>query len=191
MTFSTPLLLEALSALGEVLAERGIAEEIVVIGGGGLHLLGLIRRPTADVDVLARIVHGDWILARPLPPAVTLAVAEVAVGFDLASDWLNAGPTDQLRAGLPEGFRSRLHTRTFHTLTVHVASRHDQVALKLFAAADRWPAPRNKHLDDLRTLAPTQDELRDAEAWCLTQDGDAFATEQLAPVLHALRWGPS
>jgi hypothetical protein len=39
------LLEESLAVLGESLAERGLAFEIVAVGGGSLLLLGLISRP--------------------------------------------------------------------------------------------------------------------------------------------------
>ena len=38
--------------LGELLADRGHAVELVAIGGGSLLLLGLIERPTKDLDSL-------------------------------------------------------------------------------------------------------------------------------------------
>ena len=49
------LLEESLAVLGESLAERGVTFEIVAVGGGSLLLLGLISRPTADLDVVAFI----------------------------------------------------------------------------------------------------------------------------------------
>jgi hypothetical protein len=46
------LLDESLAVLGESLAERGLAFEMVAVGGGSLLLLGLISRPTADLDIV-------------------------------------------------------------------------------------------------------------------------------------------
>ena len=42
-----------LDALSEQLAEAGVSYELVVVGGSGLLALGLVSRPTRDVDVVA------------------------------------------------------------------------------------------------------------------------------------------
>lgn len=42
---------EALATLGALLVERGLRYELYAVGGGALQLLGLIRRPTRDIDV--------------------------------------------------------------------------------------------------------------------------------------------
>jgi hypothetical protein len=39
-----------LTTLGQLLTERGLRYELLAIGGGALHLLGLIARPTRDID---------------------------------------------------------------------------------------------------------------------------------------------
>jgi len=47
----------ALSALGELLASRGVRYELVLVGGGNLILRGLITRPTTkDLDILGERV---------------------------------------------------------------------------------------------------------------------------------------
>jgi hypothetical protein len=43
---------EALETLGAVLEGRGWSSGILVAGGSSLLLLGLITRPTADLDVI-------------------------------------------------------------------------------------------------------------------------------------------
>src|SRR5579864_4239903 len=75
----------------------------------------------------------------------------------LPEDWLNAGPASLIDTGFPEGFASRVEVRHHAGLTLDVASRYDQVFLKLYAAADQ--SPGSKHADDLRRLRPTHDEL--------------------------------
>lgn len=42
----------ALGTLGALLAERGLHYELYAVGGGALQLLGLIVRPTKDIDLL-------------------------------------------------------------------------------------------------------------------------------------------
>jgi len=46
---------EPLAALGQLLAERGQRYELLAIGGGALQLLGLMTRPTRDIDVVALV----------------------------------------------------------------------------------------------------------------------------------------
>jgi hypothetical protein len=156
---------EALKALGEVLADRHEDYDIVVVGGGALLILGLIDRPTEDLDVLARVEGEDLTSARPLPEPLREAVRQVAYSHDLAPDWLNAGPASLMEHALPEGFSSRLEIRTYGSLTIRFASRRDQVAFKLDAAADRWP-DRSKHLKDLQHLSPDGAEIIAARDWC-------------------------
>jgi hypothetical protein len=81
---------------------------------------------------------------------------------------LNPGPTDLLRLGLPEGFIDRLERHDYgESLIVHLASRYDQIHFKLYALVDQGPG---KHEEDLRALAPTEDELIAAAGWSTSQD---------------------
>ncbi len=159
---------EALEELGRLLENRGFGCEIVVIGGSALLLLGIIHRPTKDLDVLALVRDGVYVTAQPLPVELKEAVCDVAQDLGLAKDWLNGGPTAQLQTGLPEGFRERVETRAYRTLVVHIASRLDHIYLKLYAAVDQ--SGQGKHADDLRRLAPTRMELLDAARWVRGQD---------------------
>ena len=54
------LLEEALQTLGAVLRQRGLSFEAVTIGGSSLMLLGLINRPTRDLDLAALVSHGEY-----------------------------------------------------------------------------------------------------------------------------------
>lgn len=171
--FEAHSLRQALSTLGGLLGERGLSYEIVAIGGGGLLLLGIIERPTKDLDALAIVDDGEYVVARPLPAQLVEAVTETAIAHDLAVDWLNPGPTDQLRFGLPAGFRGRTIRQVFGGLTLYLASRYDQICFKLYAAVDG--GRRSKHIADLLDLDPGDDELRDASEWVKTQDAsDVF-----------------
>ena len=177
---------EAMTKLGAVLADRGLSFELVLVGGGALNLCGLIARPTKDIDVVARVEGGAYITAVPLPSPLLASAKDVAAALDLAPDWLNAGPADLFHLGLPPGFAERTVRETFGGLTVLYAARQDQIAFKLYAAADHWPA-RSKHLQDLRELAPARDELRSAADWCITHDASVgFHERQLTPLLRAL-----
>lgn len=155
----------------------------MIAGGSGLLLLGFIQRATKDVDVLGLSTDDQIRSANPLPHDLVEAVRDVGAALGLAPDWLNAGPTDLLESGLPSGFVERLSVRTFGSLTVHLASRFDQVCFKLYATVDQ--GPRSKHADDLRQLVPSTEELLEAARWTMTHDGsDAFRAE----LLGALRF---
>ena len=86
----------------------------------------------------------------------------------LSDDWLNPGPTELLRFGLPLGFAERVQRRQYGSLAVQVASRFDQICFKLYAAVDQ--GPRSKHAADLRGLEPTPEELLTAARWTRTHD---------------------
>jgi hypothetical protein len=169
--------------LGALLADRGHAFELVAIGGGGLLLLGIIERPTKDLDALALVEGDDYKFARPLPAALAEAVADTAAVLGLAADWLNAGPADQLIQGLPSGFRDRTETLVFGGLVVQLASRFDQICFKLYARVDG--GRKSKHVSDLLALAATDAELSDASAWVKHQDiGTEFPRLVDDVVLH-------
>lgn len=183
MAFQSASLREALEVLGEILTDRGLVHDVAVVGGGALLLSGHIDRPTKDLDVVARVVGDTWMLAEPMPADLVEAVRDVGVALDLAPDWLNAGPTSLFTAGLPVGFADRADVHRFGPLTVRLASRVDQIAFKVYAAADHWPL-QGKHLQDLRALTPTTAELVAAARWCTTHDAsEGFRDVQLAPVL--------
>ena len=162
---------QALTALGTLLQDRTLAFEIVAIGGdigGGLLLLGLIDRPTKDLDALAIVENDQYQLAKPMPSELVEAIEDVARVLGLADDWLNPGPTDQLKHGLPVGFRERTTRHEYGALVVHLAARYDQICLKLDAAVDS--GRQSTHVKDLIALQPTDAELRDAADWVKKQD---------------------
>ena len=171
-------------ALAEQLHALGSRAEIVVIGGSALTALGLVKRATRDVDILAIADNGELRLAEPLPQALLTARAAVAADFGLAENWLNAGPTDLLKWGLPEGFMSRVVTRSYGVaLVVHFASRLDQIHFKLFALVDQGGG---RHETDLRALSPTPAELTAAARWSITQDPSPGYRSVLVDALRVL-----
>lgn len=176
-------MLELLSALGEQLALSRTSVELVVIGGSALTILGLVERPTRDVDVVALLDGGELRSAKPLPRGVLEARNAVATDFGVSEGWLNSGPGDLLQWGLPDGLVERLTRREFgSTLTVHLASRLDQIHFKLYAFVDQGIG---RHEEDLRALSPTPDELRAAARWTITQDPSEGFRQEL---LGALRY---
>lgn len=169
-----------LGALGARLAAQPAHEDIVVVGGSALLAMGLVERATQDVDVVALVGETGLLTAEQLPEALQRAASQVARDLDLAPDWLNSGPSELLRWGLPAGVEDRWQTETFgDRLTVRWISRLDQIHLKLYAAADRG----GKHVRDLEALQPTADELLAAARWTRTHDASEGFLEVLIDAL--------
>jgi hypothetical protein len=71
--------------------------------------------------------------------------------------------------GLPEGFLQRVSRWDLGAgLTVHFASRLDQIHLKLYALVDQG---LGKHEGDLRALTPSREELIQAARWTRIHEG--------------------
>ncbi len=185
-TSNTGWLDEALGSLGAVLEARGHHYELVVVGGASLLLRQITSRPTKDVDVLGtRTATGEVVALYGLPDPLAIAIADVGLALGLASDWLNLGPTSLLELGLPVGFADRLDPQPFGGLTIWVASPFDLACLKLYAAADAWPA-RDRHLADLLALSRSVDDLRAGAEWARSHDPSPAFAENLAAVLRHL-----
>ena len=171
---------EALRALGTLLADRGLEYSVLLVGGGTLMLLGLITRPTKDLDVVA-LYDGDYRSARPLPAPLVEAIEDTAQALGLPVDWLNPGPASLMDFGLPEGIGERVEIRRYGTLEARLIGRRDQIALKLYATAD-YP-PGSKHHADLQILEPTPEELLWAARWVRTHDPSEPFLQDLKAVL--------
>ncbi len=170
-----------LDALAEQVSARGQSYTVAVVGGAALLALGLVSRATRDVDIVALVEDGVLTSAEPLPAPLAESARIVARDFGLAEGWLNAGPTSLLDFGLPEGFYARAHRRDFgDALRVLLASRVDQIHLKLYAVVDQ---SAGKHLNDLRALNPTSDELLAAARWSRTHDPSEGYRDGLVRVL--------
>jgi hypothetical protein len=81
---------------------------------------------------------------------------------------LNVGPAGLIDFGLPDGIADRVTVRRYSSLEVHLPAREDLICFKLYALVDQ--GPRSKHMDDLRALAPSWDELVVAARWTRTHD---------------------
>ena len=178
---------EPLGALGQLLAERGFHYELLVVGGGALQLLGLIDRPTRDVDVVAQVDRTGLARLDALPAPLQSAVDDTARMFGLPSGWFTVGPRALVDLGLPEGVLGRAHRREWGGLTLYLADRRDQIAFKLYAAVDQGPS--SKHFQDLRRLAATDNELRSAAAWARTHDPSEGFLVELRAALRDLGLG--
>lgn len=173
-----------LDALGEQLERSSVSYEVVVVGGSALLALGLVTRPTKDVDLVALRDDSGLVPVSPLPAPLAAARDRVARDFQLPTDWLNDGPASLLAFGLPEGFMERAR-REDHgpALTVWYASRFDQIHLKLYAAVDQGPG---RHEADLRALEPSAGELVSAARWSRGHDPSPGYRHVLGQALAAL-----
>lgn len=174
-----------LHALAEQLQSLGAApQEIVVIGGSALLALGFTTRATKDVDVVALAEGGELRSAKPLPLDLQTASERIARDYGLDQDWLNPGPTDLILWGLPQGFMERLTRREYGpSLSVHFASRLDQIHFKLYALADHGGG---RHETDLRVLEPSERELVEAAKWVTTHDPSPAFRTMLTEALRTL-----
>jgi hypothetical protein len=180
---------QALSALAGFLeADVAAPESLVVIGGSALISLGIVSRTTQDVDIMAGVdpVRG-LVDPRPMSEALIDAAEKVARELQLHPQWLNTGPADQVLAGLPEGFLSRLSRHDYGPcLTIFLPDRFDLIHLKLFAIMDQG---LGRHVQDLQALKPTQDELLLAARWVLTQDAGEVFPQIVRNTLTSLGYG--
>jgi len=165
-----------IEAFDRYLAGVGLRFEGVVIGGSALVLMGVVARPTKDVDVLTPALPEVVVRA-----ARTFAAQQRQAGNDVIDEWLNNGPV-QLGDVLPAGWRDRVvplfegAARTFNVL-----GRADLLKSKLFALADR-----GIDLEDCIALQPTAAELAEARPWLEQQDGNQAWPAHVRDTLVAL-----
>ena len=167
MQMSHSMLRTLLEELAEWLAfEDCEPVEWLVCGGLALTLQGLQSRTTQDVDVL-----GEWNARKAqvaciedFPEKVKACIERVAADHpelsSLGSRWINLGPSQLARWGLPQGFEKRLVTVAISDrLTLHLLGRDGLLPLKLYAAADEFSPRQDIHFADLLALNPTFEEL--------------------------------
>lgn len=161
--------LDALELTGRLLNERGQQFEVVVIGGANLAIQNIVERLTVDVDVVSVRAHSaiEFECAKPLPEQLEGAVSGVAAIKRVPARWMNGTASADFDLGLPRGYETRLSSRVFGGLTVSLAHRSDLVAWKLQAAVDNLGI-HNRHLDDLKKMQPSGDEIEAAIVWFKT-----------------------
>lgn len=170
--------------LGALLDERGQAISVLVVGGGSLLLLGIVDRPTADVDVVGFSSPAGYTKAETLPEFLALAVREVGDALGLGQAWFNSGPAGLTELGLPPGLADRVTVRTYGALEVHLPAREDLICFKLYAAVDQ--GERSKHFADLSALAPTPEQLLNAARWTRTHDPSSGFLGELRRIVGLL-----
>jgi hypothetical protein len=184
MDFQREALEEALETLGAVLQDRRTPYKLLAIGGSGLLLLGLIDRPTGDLDIIA-LLHGETFRKLDaLPEPLEVAARQVGAALGLGERWLNTGPASLMDFGLPHGWEQRLKMRQYGGLSLHLPSREDQICFKLYAAVDS--GPNDKHYNDLRNLGPSPAELLFAARSTVTHDPSEAFRDELIRCLASL-----
>jgi len=175
----------ALGQLGEHLAHAGPHRyELVICGGAALISCALVQRlTTRDVDIVALKSNAGLISPDPLPEILLRTADRVRMDLDLPENWINNGPSREpgglFQVGLPQGLESRLTSKRFGpNLTVYFISRIDQIHFKLFASVDSGPG---RHVEDLRDLKPTPQEIEQAAKWAVQHDpSDGFKVVLMA-----------
>lgn len=180
---------DLLSAVGELLEEKGETASIVVVGGASLNLAGFVNRATDDVDVIARAEgNGESTLIPPdpMPEPLRDAVERVRRDFGLQPGWLNTAVANQWETSLPPSLKEDLTWQTYGGLRVGVAGRRPLIALKLLAAVDRG-GPQSVHYQDLVRLAPTDEELEEARKWARSEDSSQIVAQHIDQVIEHVR----
>ena len=131
--------------------------DVSICGGAALNILDLVQRTTQDVDL---------VFPETLPPLFIEAIQITTKYFNLKPDWINQGPVELLRMGLPTGYFERCHSLLLSNITWLLTDRIDQIHFKLYASLDRG----GYHIQDLLALHPTKDEILQAAQWCFTHD---------------------
>jgi len=194
MSLSRNNLVALLNELADWLEFDGVEPvEWLVCGGVAMALQELTARTTRDVDVL-----GDWNLSLvevtsidDFPDNVKSCINRVVENHSelegFAEDWVNLGPSDLARQGLPNGYAQRLKTIKFgKTLTLHLLDRVDLIPMKLYAAADRFSPRQEIHFDDLKLLNGSFDELDKALDWIRTRNDFEDKRPEIQAVLERL-----
>ncbi len=166
-----------IEAFDRWLAARALRLEAIVVGGSALALLGVTDRQTRDVDIL----HPH--LSAEIADAARAFAAQVRTeGTELGDDWLNNGPIE-LAEVLPAGWRARVRAVfSGEALELSTLGRLDLLKTKLFALCDR-----GIDIGDCVALAPTPEELDDAEPWLAQRDAHPGWRDHVSQTLEELR----
>ncbi len=176
-----------LQALGEKMDfHQTCPVGLVVCGGAAMNVIGVLRRPTKDIDVVAlgqERENSIELKEADLPKEIRECAWEIADDFGLTKGWLNTGPRELFKKGLPEGIEKRLKEEQFGSrLCLYWLGREDLICLKLYAAASR-SGRQQQHIQDLDMLRPNGSELEKALDWTLKQDDSEEFKEALRRLL--------
>ena len=124
--------------------------------------------------------------SKPLPDILKNVSERVADDLGLTKNWLNCGPGDLVKFGLPEGLIERLKSKEYGpALKVSFIGRLDQIYFKVYASVDSGPG---RHVSDLLALKPTNKEMEMAVKWALSQDPSVAFRKTLKEMLKVLHY---
>jgi hypothetical protein len=175
---------DLLGVLGDELERQGARYELLIAGGASLIARGRARRSTRAIDIVGLVEDGRPVWAVPLPGLLSKARCQIARDLRIRRAWLTNDHAGIFAPGRDcDGFVARAETRCYGpALTVHFASRTDELELKFAACVGLSPS---EHDDDLRALEPTEAELFAAARRALGADWDPGS--RLA-VIETLDW---
>jgi hypothetical protein len=168
---------QTLEHFDDFLEARGLRLDAIIVGGSALVLIGIIDRPTRDVDVLS----------PDLAPSITDASRAFALemrsrGIELGDAWLNNGPSSLSRV-LPDGWIHRTQPAfAGRALMLETLGRTDLLKTKLFALCDR-----GTDLADCIAFSPTAEELEEAMPWVALQDANESWPSHVKATIGDLR----
>ncbi len=116
--FTRGKIVQALQALGDELAHRGLRGQIFIVGGAAMALAYSTRRITKDIDAVFEPKS-----------AIYDAAATVAENLGLPEDWLN----DAAKGYMPGSDRDPRPIADIHGIEVTTASPRYLLAMKLMA----------------------------------------------------------
>ncbi len=158
----------------------GAQFELLVVGGAALALTGC-KKQTHDIDLLK---------PHPLSEPLRRGIQAIAKARKISADWLNDSAARVLNTGarspskrLPQYFDEITESIPIgENLRIQLIGRQALISMKLFACN---PSVR-KHIDDLRVLRPTAEEIKIAALFCLERDPHPTSRRDLVQVINEL-----
>jgi hypothetical protein len=173
-------ILENLRLLSDWLEVKHPGEEfeLTLLGGAAMALDGH-KDQTRDVDVLEPV---------SLPGPLKAGIAFISKAKKLGPEWINTNAASIFRKrkrsiSLPVYFKKTSRTiQVGKNLGVRLLGRQGLISTKLLAATPSY----SKHTRDLKELAPTKKEIREAVRFVLSMDAHESRVEDLRIILDEL-----
>jgi len=171
-------MLENLGLLSDWLRVKypGDTFELLIVGGAAMTLSGF-KDQTKDIDLL-----------RPetLSASLKEGIAHISRVKGLSPAWINVHAANILSKvrppkGLPDYFKEiSRKIEIGDNLKLHLIGRQALIALKLFAATPSYA----KHTLDIKSLRPTEEEVKEAVQFVLSIDNTDLRQADLRLVLR-------
>ena len=172
-------ILENLEVLSEWLRVKYPDDTFELVVGGAAMALDGFKDQTMDIDLL---------LPEILPDALKEGIVHVGKAKRLAPEWINNNPANILKKlrpskGLPEYFNEiSRKIEIGDNLEITLIGRQALIGMKLLASTPSY----TKHTNDIRSLNPRKEEIKEAVRFVLSIDNDELRKEDLRIVLKAI-----